>query len=121
MEREFPAFCATETPDTRSGGPGSTMYRSGSIENEDKIYYYSEFLGRRDKIDDEDMLTLEDKNRYERDIAELKKQEIQNLELLKKLSSITHVLLKATMENESTKSNLKNQIIKIVSENNRVL
>ena len=91
------------------------MYRMG-WKNEDKILYYSEFLGRRDKIDDEDMLTPEDKSRYERDIAKLKKQEGQNLALLKKLSSITQVLLKATMENESTKGNFKNQINEIVSE-----
>ena len=91
------------------------MYRMG-WKNEDKIFYYSEFLGRRDKIDDEDMLTLEDKNRYERDIAQLKKQEGQNLALLKKLSTITQVLLKATMENESTNGNFKKQISEIVSE-----
>lgn len=91
------------------------MYRMG-WKNEDKILYYSEFLGRRDKIDDDDMLTLADKTKYEKDIEKLKKQEWQNLELLKKLSSITQVLLTATMENENTKSGLKKQIMRLVPE-----
>lgn len=48
------------------------MYRMG-WSKEDKIFYYSEFLGRRDKIDDEDMLTKEDKTKYEVEINNLKK------------------------------------------------
>lgn len=48
------------------------MYRMGWT-TEKMINYYTEFLGRRDKIDDEDMLTKEDVNRYEKDIAQLKK------------------------------------------------
>jgi len=48
------------------------MYRMG-WSKEDKIFYYSEFLGRRDKIDDEDMLTKEDKSKYESEINNLKK------------------------------------------------
>ncbi len=48
------------------------MYRFG-WSREDKIFYYSEFLGRRDKIDDEDMLTKEDKDKYEKDIMVLQK------------------------------------------------
>lgn len=91
------------------------MYRMG-WSREDKIFYYTEFLGRRDKIDDEDMLTIEDKTRYEKDIDKLKKQETLNLELLKKLSSITQVLLKQAMENKSTKGNLKKQLIEYFSE-----
>ena len=91
------------------------MYRMG-WKNENKILYYSEFLGRRDKIDDEDMLTIEDKNKYEKDIEKLEKQEIQNFELLKKLSAITQVLLKAAMEDETTKESLKKQLIRITLE-----
>ncbi len=49
------------------------MYRCG-WSREDKIFYYSEFLGRRDTIDDEDMMTLEDKNKYETEIEQLKKE-----------------------------------------------
>ncbi len=49
------------------------MYRCG-WSKEDKIFYYSEFLGRRDTIDDEDMMTLEDKNKYETEIEKLKKE-----------------------------------------------
>ena len=51
-----------------------------------------------------------------KNIEKLKKQEGQNLELLKKLSSITQVLLKATMENKSTKGDFKKQIMEIFSE-----
>jgi len=51
------------------------MYRMG-WKREDKILYYSEFLGRRDKIDDEDMLTLEDKTKMEKDL------EIQGKEII---------------------------------------
>lgn len=47
------------------------MYRFGWTK-EDKINYYTEFLGRRDKIDDEDMLTKEDKTKYEKEISEMK-------------------------------------------------
>lgn len=91
------------------------MYRMG-WKNEDKIYYYSEFLGRRDKIDDEDMLTKEDKNRYEKEIEKLKKQETQNFELLRKLSSITQILLDSTMGDINTKENVKKQISDIISD-----
>jgi len=55
------------------------MYRFG-WSREDKIFYYSEFLGRRDKIDDEDMITSEDKNRYERELEKLKKENKDLLE-----------------------------------------
>lgn len=48
------------------------MYRMG-WSKEDKIYYYSEFLGRRDKIDDDDMITQEDKTKYEKDLERIKK------------------------------------------------
>jgi len=91
------------------------MYKMG-WKNENKILYYSEFLGRRDKIDDEDMLTIEDKNKYEKNIEKLRKQETKNLELLKKLSSITQVLLKTAMEDKNTKENLKKQLIEIFPE-----
>lgn len=95
------------------------MYRMG-WKNEDKIFYYSEFLGRRDKIDDEDMLTVEDKNRYEKDIEKLKTQENKNLELLSKLSSITQILLKSAMQNENTKESLKKQLMDIFPEGNAI-
>ena len=49
------------------------MYRMGWTK-EDKIYYYSEFLGRRDKIDDEDMITNEDVSKYKKENNELKTQ-----------------------------------------------
>ena len=52
------------------------MYRFG-WKKEDKIYYYSEFLGVKDNID-EDMITEEEKNKYEKEIDSNKKQ-IQQL------------------------------------------
>ena len=59
------------------------MYRFG-WKKEYKIFYYSEFLGNRDKID-EDMITPEDKNKYEKDIEKLKKQMDIHNKFLKEL------------------------------------
>jgi len=56
------------------------MYRFG-WSREDKIYYYSEFLGRRDKIDDEDMITSEDKTKYEKERGIY----LEKVELIEKL------------------------------------
>lgn len=49
------------------------MYRMGWIK-ESKVFYYTEFLNMRDTIDDRDLITDEDKNRYEREIDELKRK-----------------------------------------------
>jgi len=52
------------------------MYRMGWT-SEKWIKYYSEFLGQNDELSDEDMLTQEDKTKYERqskEIADLKKK-----------------------------------------------
>lgn len=91
------------------------MYRMG-WKKEDKILYYSEFLGRRDKIDDEDMLTTEDKNKYEKDIEKLKKQETQNFQLLQNLSSVTQILLDTIMGDVNTKQDIKKRLTGILSE-----
>ena len=50
---------------------------------EEMIIYYSEFLGRRDKIDDEDMLTLEDKTRLEKELEELRKNSFTKEDMIK--------------------------------------
>ena len=50
------------------------MYRMGWT-TEKMINYYTEFLGERDKIDDEDLLTKEDRNKYESEIESLKKRQ----------------------------------------------
>ncbi len=66
------------------------MFRMG-WKQENKILYYSEFLGRRDKIDDEDMLTGEDKTKYEKEIEMLKKDfgEIEKfLPMIKQLNEV---------------------------------
>ena len=91
------------------------MYRMG-WNREDKVLYYSEFLGRRDKIDDEDMVTTEDKNRYEKEIEKLIKQQNRNIELLQKVSSVTQILLKLAMEDDKIKDFFKNQILEIFPE-----
>jgi len=49
------------------------MYRFG-WKSEDKILYYTEFLDVRDTIDDEDLLTKEDKTRLENEIIEMNKK-----------------------------------------------
>lgn len=45
------------------------MYRFG-WKSEDKIFYYSEFLDMRDTIDDDDMITNEDKTKYQKQLEE---------------------------------------------------
>ena len=57
------------------------MYRMG-WKKENKVFYYSEFLNMRDKIDDADLLTIEDKNAYDRKIEELEK----NQEVLRRMA-----------------------------------
>lgn len=52
------------------------MYRFGWL-REDKVFYYSEFFGKRDKIDDEDMMTKEDKTQLELEVGRLKKELIE--------------------------------------------
>jgi site-specific recombinase XerD len=43
------------------------MYRFG-WKREDKVFYYSEFIGKRDQISDDDMFTKEDKTRMEKEL-----------------------------------------------------
>ncbi len=67
------------------------MYRMGWSE-EKEIRYYSEFLGQSDQIDDEDMITTEEKTRYEKRIEKLENDrqntnEIVN-ELIKKIADL---------------------------------
>ena len=47
---------------------------------EDKIFYYTEFLGKGDNID-EDMITEADKNKYEKEIEKLNQSFKQFAEL----------------------------------------
>jgi len=49
------------------------MYRFGWM-REDKIFYYSEFLGKRDSIGEDDMFTKEDKTKLEMDLEKMKKE-----------------------------------------------
>ena len=49
------------------------MYRMGWVK-EEEVRYYSEFLGMSDTISDEDMVTSEDKTKYDKEISELRQQ-----------------------------------------------
>ena len=65
---------------TRTG----LMYRMGWSE-EKEVRYYSEFLGLADQIDDADMVTTEDKSRYEKRIEVLERARERTNELVKEL------------------------------------
>lgn len=60
------------------------MYRMG-WSRETMVMYYSEFLGLADQIDDENMVTSEDKNIYEKRIEVLEKKEQKTSEIMEEL------------------------------------
>ncbi|MBM4103135.1 MAG: site-specific integrase [Planctomycetes bacterium] len=60
------------------------MYRMGWSE-EKEVRYYSEFLGQADAIDDENMVTTEEKTKYEKRIELLEKDREKTNELVKEL------------------------------------
>ena len=60
------------------------MYRMGWSE-EKEVRYYSEFLGQSDSIDDEDMVTTEEKTKYEKKIARLEQSNQKTAELVAEL------------------------------------
>jgi integrase len=62
----------------------SLMYRMGWSE-EKEIKYYSEFLGQADAIDDENMVTTEEKTKYEKRIELLEKDREKTNELVNEL------------------------------------
>lgn len=62
----------------------SLMYRMGWSE-EKEVRYYSEFLGMADQIDDEDMVTSQDKSIYEKRIQALETEKEKTNELIKEL------------------------------------
>ncbi|MFA6175064.1 MAG: site-specific integrase [Phycisphaerae bacterium] len=67
------------------------MYRMGWSE-EKEVRYYSEFLGQADTIDDENMVTTEEKTKYEKRIELLEKDRENNNErvneLIKKIADL---------------------------------
>jgi integrase len=67
------------------------MYRMGWSE-EKEVKYYSEFLGQSDSIDDENMITSEEKTKYEKRIELLEKDREktseQIAELIKKIADM---------------------------------
>lgn len=60
------------------------MYRMGWSQ-EREIKYYSEFLGQADSIDDQDMVTTEEKTRYEKRIETLENDREKTNELVTEL------------------------------------
>lgn len=83
------------------------MYRFG-WSKEDKIFYYSEFLGRRDKIDDDDMLTKEDKTKYEKELNELKKALVDSV-ASKEVAELRQNLMFKMMSGEITQESFKEE------------
>ena len=82
----------------------SLMYRMGWSE-EKEVRYYSEFLGQADSIDDENMVTTEEKTKYEKRI-ELLEKDRQNTnelvtELIKKIADMQISLKKEVHENKN--------------------
>jgi integrase len=80
------------------------MYRMGWSE-EKEVKYYSEFLGQADSIDDENMITAEEKTKYEKEIELLKKDrektnELVN-ELIKKIADMQISLKNEVQENKN--------------------
>jgi len=69
------------------------MYRFGWL-REDKIFYYSEFLGRRDSIDDEDMITKEDKTKMQVEMETLRQE---NDTIRKQMKAILETLQGCTI------------------------
>lgn len=60
------------------------MYRMG-WSREKMVIYYSEFLGLSDQIDDEDMVTTEEKNAYEKKIEQLENKQQKTNEIMREL------------------------------------
>jgi hypothetical protein len=60
------------------------MYRMG-WSREKMVMYYSEFLGLTDQIDDDDMVTGEEKTKYEKRIEILEKDRAKTNEMVREL------------------------------------
>jgi len=96
------------------------MYRMGWSE-EKEIKYYSEFLGQADAIDDENMVTTEEKTKYEKRIELLEKDrektnELVN-ELIKKIADMQISLKNEVQENK--KQNNPTEIFVVGSADHR--
>lgn len=79
------------------------MYRMGWSE-EREVRYYSEFLGQADSIEDENMITTEEKSLYEKrfDLLEKDREKTHELvnELIKKMADMQISLKNEVQENE---------------------
>jgi integrase len=82
----------------------SLMYRMGWSE-EKEVRYYSEFLGQADSIDDENMVTTEEKTKYEKRIELLEKDREKThelvTELIKKIADLQTGLKKEVYSDEN--------------------
>jgi hypothetical protein len=80
------------------------MYRMGWSE-EKEVRYYSEFLGQADSIDDDNMVTTEEKTKYEKRIELLEKDREKThelvTELIKKIADLQTGLKKEVYSDEN--------------------
>ena len=94
------------------------MYRMAWT-SEKLIRYYSEFLGQSDKIRDEDMITKEDRTKYEKEIDALKVQlENQEKEMNSKIKSMIFEALESRtpLKEFTNKRGAKDKLIEIKEE-----
>ncbi|HML73169.1 MAG TPA: site-specific integrase [Anaerohalosphaeraceae bacterium] len=90
------------------------MYRMGWSE-EKEVRYYSEFLGQADSIDDENMVTAEEKTKYEKRIELLendrqKTNELVN-ELIKKIADMQISLKNKVQENKKQNNSMESVLV----------
>ena len=83
------------------------MYRFG-WRKADKIEYYSEFLGVKDELTDGNMITTEDKSKYEKEIERLNKRSDSQNRLLHILAK--QQLSELTNEEKEEMNNLVNAV-----------
>ena len=96
------------------------MYRMGWSE-EKEVRYYSEFLGQADSIDDENMVTTEEKTKYEKriELLERDREKTNELvtELIKKIADMQISLKNEVQENK--KQNNPTEIFVVSSADHR--
>lgn len=96
------------------------MFRLG-WKKEDKIFYYTEFLDMRDTIDDEDLITQEDKSKYEKEIDVLKKTVSKLTEVSKTNSDFLDALVELMNKKKINLSEIvtvQQKTKKIIEKNN---
>ena len=109
------------------------LYRFG-WKKEEEIHYYTELLGMKDTISEEDMLTGMDKTEIEKEISKLKRENTLKKEaftrlddenkkiwkLLNKLVVMSKITYEAATQNKDVKKGLKKAAQKIMSKGSAV-